>query len=200
MKKQLLTGIIALGAAAGADAAQAWVTFDNSNGDPAATPSSTNFGLIFICGASSIIPLNQDINLVLLGGPNAGSLSQIAALTFATGTAQTDWSFLQIPGQFADPKGLIYTVPGVAPGGTAFLEVEAWLGPDATYAEAVNDAAVGNSGVFQNATGGGGSPPGAPIDSGDGMPSFTVGECPEPTTFAFAGLSTAALLLFRRKK
>jgi hypothetical protein len=202
MKKQILAGLIALGATVGAYAQpqNGTFTFDNGDGNPLATPTSTNFGLIFICPGSSIIPLNQDINLTLLGGATAGSLSQIASLTFANGTAQGDWSFLQIPGQFADPKGLIYTVQGVAPGGTAFFEVEAWLGPDATYAEALNDAAVGNSGIYQSQAGNIGIPPGPPLPIGDGMPSFTLGECPEPTTLAFGGLVAAVLLFLRRKK
>jgi hypothetical protein len=203
MKKQIFAGLIALGATIGAYAQpqSGTFTFDNSDGNPLATPTSTNFGLIFFCPGSSIIPLNQDINLTLLGGATAGSLSQIATLTFANGTAQGDNTALGIPGQFLNTSAITYTVPGVGPGGTAYFELEAWFGNAPTYqeADAFGDV-VGNSGIYQSKAGNNGSPPLPPLPIGDGMPSFTVGECPEPTTIALGGLGGTALLFLRRKK
>jgi len=197
MKKQILTGIIALGTAVGAFA-QGTVSFDNSNQSASPTPGDTHNGSIYVNGAL----LNQDINLALMGGNSSSNMSQIVALTFAAGTAQTDWSFNGTPGGFADPSGLTYAVPGVALSGTAFLEVEAWLGPDATYALAASHGfAVGISPIYQSGTGGGGVPvPALPVSIGDAMPSFNATVSPEPTTFALCGLGAASLLLFRRKK
>jgi len=203
MKKQILTGIIALGTAVGA-LAQGTVTFDNGNANAAAGPSAANFGLVFTGGSNAPVPLGQDINLTLLGGASAGSLSTIATYLLADGTATLDWGFGQNPGQFADPNGNVYAVPGVALGGTGTFQVEAWLGQDTSYAAALADgSAHGTSGLYTSATGGGGSPPGAPISIGDAMPSFTLtlpGVVPEPTTFALLGLGASSLLLFRRKK
>src|ERR1700720_873173 len=123
MKKQILTGIIALGTAVGA-LAQSAVTFDNSGANAAGSLTATNHGQLFVNGA----PLSQDINLTLLGGASAGTMPTIATYLLSDGTASLDWGFLATPGQFADPNGNVYAVNGVAAGGTATLQVEAWLG------------------------------------------------------------------------
>jgi len=197
MKKQILTGIIALGTAVGA-LAQSAVTFDNSGANAAGSITATNHGQLFVNGA----PLSQDINLTLLGGASAGSLSTIATYLLADGTATLDYGFLATPGQFADPNGNVYAVNGVAAGGAATLQVEAWLGLDTSYAAALADgSAVGTSGIYTSPTGGttaGGAIP--PVSIGDNMPAFNVAAVPEPTTLALLGLGASSLLLFRRKK
>jgi len=196
MKKQILTGIIALGTAAGA-LAQSSITFDNSGANAAGTVTSPDHGQLFVNG----VPLGQDINLTLLGGANAGSMSTIATYLLADGTADLDWGFLATPGQFADPNGNVYAVNGVAAGGTATLQVEAWLGLDTSYAAALADgSAVGTSGIYTSPTGGttaGGAIP--PVSIGDNMPAFNVKAAPEPATFALLGLGASSLLLFRRE-
>jgi hypothetical protein len=203
MKKLILSFLIVLSAIVGAYAQFnpiGTVSFDSLNANPAATLSSTSFGLVFTGTSNNPIPLNQNINLALLGGPNAGSLSLIAALTFANGLAQGDNTLLQVPGAFQDPSGAVYSVPGVPGGGIGFFEVEAWLGNDVTYAQAVGDLSPnGSSGIYSGFTGNGGIPPSIPVSIGDGMPSFLV-TTPEPTTLALCGLGAASLLLLRRKK
>lgn len=201
MKKLILAGILALGMAAIASA-QSTITFDNSNADPGATLASTNHGLIFIFKTITTgVPLDQDVNITLLGGPTAGSLTQIASLTFANGLAQGDYTAFGTPGQFADLSGNVYNIPGVAGGGTAFFEIEAWLGNAPDFQSALGAGpALGSSGVFSGATGGGGVPPGPPLSVGDYMPSFALDPTPEPTTLALCGLGAVSLLLFRRKK
>jgi hypothetical protein len=202
MKKPIVGPLIALATALGAHAQTSLtgtVSFDNLNANPAATLASSTFGMVFIGTSSHPIPLDQDINLTLLGGPSAGSLSLISSLTFANGLAPEDNTFVQAPGEFLDTTGNIYNVPGVAAEGIAFLQIEAWLGNDATFAAALSDGSpVGTSGIYQSHTGGG-SPPAVPVSVGDGMPSFLV-PSPEPTTLALCGLGTASLLLLRRKK
>jgi hypothetical protein len=209
MKKQILTSLIALGAAYGACASPAWVSFDNVDNaylNPASAFGSTNHGLIFVYTGFSVVPLTQDINVELLGGPSAGSLSPMASLTFANGTAQGDAAQLDAPGVFLDLSGTVYNVPGLVGGETAFLEVNAWLGNDATYVAALSDGSPsGTSGVYQSPTGGifpvnGFTNAYPPVSIGDSMPSFLVTNAPEPTTLAFGGLGAATLLLLRRKE
>ena len=176
------------------------VTFDNELNNTNASVTATSDGLIFLSQGLGVVPLNQDINLTLLGGPSANNLQPIATLSFANGLAVGDFSFLEVPGVFLDITGTVDVVPGVPGGGTAFLDVEAWTGNAPSYAQALeSDALTGNSGIFQNPTGSDtGTPPIAPRDL-IGMPSFIVGG-PEPGTLALFGLGTASLLLFRRKK
>jgi hypothetical protein len=195
MKKQILTGILALGMAAGAFA-QSTVTFDNANANAAGTITSSNFGSIYINGAL----LNQDINMTLLAGATAGSLSQLASITFANGLANGDNTALGIAGQFLDTSGNVYNITGVAGGGVGFYEIEAWLGSAPDYATALaQGAGHGQTPIFSGGTGGGGVPPGPPVSVGDYMPALLV-ITPEPTTLALCGLGAASLLLFRRKK
>jgi len=161
MKKQILTGIIALGTAAGA-LAQGTVTFDNGGQNASPTPGDLNHGSIYtsIPPLSPPILLNQDINLTFLAGSSAGSLATQVTLLLKDGSAVGDYSNLGTPGQFLDTAAGTYTVNGVAASGTAFFEVEAWLGQDTSYAAALADgSAVGTSGIYSGLTGGGTLPP-----------------------------------------
>jgi len=193
MKKLILTGALAVTIAAGA-MAQGTVTLDNANNFGAAMGALTG-GSIYLNGAL----LNQDVNVQLMGGASAGSMTTIATLLLSNGTAVSDYSFLGNPGQFADPNGLNYSIPGVALNGTAFLELFVWTGTT-SYANAL---ASGNSGIYSSVTGGGsvgGAPPNPAVSIGDAMPSFNVVPVPEPATLAICGLGAASLLLFRRRK
>src|SRR5260221_13651807 len=138
MKKPILISSIAIFIAVGAHAQTSFtgtITFDNGNANPAATLSSSTFGMVFIGTINNPIPLDQDINVTLLGGNSAGSLSLINSLTFANGLAHGDNTLLQAPGIFLDPNGSIYQVPGFLSGNPvrafAYFKVEAWLGNDA---------------------------------------------------------------------
>ncbi len=207
MKKPLLVSFIALVTTLGVHAQTGFtgtVTFDNGNANPAATLASSTFGMVFIGTANNPIPLDQDINVTLLGGSTAGSLSLIDSLTFANGLAQGDNTFLEAPGVFLDLTGSVYQVPGFLSsnpvGAFAYFKLEAWFGKDATYENALADGSpTGNSGAYLSELGGVGSPPSPPASIGDGMPSFLV-PSPEPGTLALFGLGAASLLLFRRKK
>jgi len=204
MKKQILTGILVLGTAVGAFA-QGQISIDNINNDPAAAnPSSATAGVVYVQSGGSNVLLNQDINIAVLGGATAGSLSLVGALTFANGLAQNDVIANGVPGQFADFNGGVYAVNGVALNGTAFIQLQFWLGTDATFAAALLDGSpTGLTSVYSTVTGGGsvgGAPPNNPVDVGNNMPSVIVTTSPEPTTLALCGLGAASLLLFRRKK
>jgi len=194
MKKIILTGLLAAGVAVGSYA-QGTVTLDNANNFGAPLSAATG-GSIYLNGAL----LNQDVNVQLMGGTNASSMVTIATLLLSNGTASGDYSFLGNPGQFADPNGLNYSIPGVPLNGTGFLELFVWAGTGTSYASAT---IRGASGVYSSLTGGGsvgGAPPNPAVSIGDAMPSFNVVTAPEPATLAICGLGAASLLLFRRRK
>ncbi len=171
------------------------INLDNSN-NTNASPTAVSSGLLFNPDHSLF---TGDISATLMGGSSSSNLSPIVTLLSSGGTLLSGAS-LGAPGQFADLSGNAYNVPGVAPGGTAFLDLQVWTGSFATFqAAAAGGGTTGDSGVFSNPTGGGGTPPGAPLDL-TGMPAFVVGPTPEPATLALCGLGAASLLLFRRKK
>jgi len=192
MKKLILTALMATGFAAGAFA-QGQVFADNPNG--VGGTGATTGGLVFV----GTTPITQDFSFTLLGGSSAGSLSVLLTDTLVGNTAQGDYSFGAVPGQFADQSGNPLTVPtvGGAANGVAFFELQAWLGNSATYAGALAaNAGAGQTTVWSQSTGGASAV--FPKDL-DGMPALII-TVPEPTTIALGGLGAAALLLFRRRK
>lgn len=137
---------------------------------------------------------------ILMGGATAGALAQYGSTASFIGAGA--------PGYF---NGGAATISTVAPGSTGFFQVIVWdstLGnttTGATEAEAVAYAAAGHgdvigfSTIFQNTTGGVGSPATPPATL-TGLTSFSLNPVPEPATFALAGLGAAAALIFRRRK
>jgi len=192
MKKQILTGIVALGMAAGAFA-QGTIAFDNQF-NVNLTAGATNSGGVFKQGALD----GSDFNVALYGGSSAANMTLIATLLQSAGQVLSG-NTIGAPGLWLDNSGAEYPVAGVPALGTGFFQVQAWEGSFNDYASAVAGGAfAGQSSVFQNATGGGA------VSAPDltGLPSFTLtaSVVPEPTTLALCGLGAASLLLFRRKK
>lgn len=136
---------------------------------------------------------------MLMGGASAGSLVQYGSIATFIGAGA--------PGYF---NGGAATITTVSPGSTGFFEIIVWdstlLGTTtgATEAQALAYANAGHadvwgaSAIFQNTTGGVGSPATPPATL-TGLTSFSLNPVPEPTTFALAGLGTAALSIFRRR-
>jgi len=193
MKKLILTAIAVVGIAA-STFAQGTITIDNLTG--AGNSQATSGGLFF---NSDLTPFTGVLNITVLGGASAGSLSPIATLT---GSAM----FGLGNGQYFELAGTTYPVSGVALGATATLQVLAWTGAAATFAAAGpleqfwawNGTTLVNPTTFSfpNPTGGGGDPPGLPKGL-EGM-SAMVMVVPEPSTLALLGLGVLGLL-FRRK-
>lgn len=147
-------------------------------------------------GGGLVLNLNtgEQINGSLMGGATPGSLSPIVTLTGG--------SLLNLGGGLVyDPSGASYVIPGVAANASASLQLEFWVGSATSYAAAASAGAkVGQSPVFTNPTGGGGTPPSVPPSAMANMPNVTVAIVPEPSTLALAGLGAAALLMYRSRK
>jgi hypothetical protein len=151
-------------------------------------------GLIIKQGATQIpLPAGEVINAQLFGGTNANSMSPIVSVLAPNLLAAGG-------GLIYDLSGLSYTIPNVSANADAFLSLQFWIGPYTSYALAQQAGGfVGDSGVFQNHTGGGGVPASIPAAL-TGMPNVIVSAVPEPSTVALAGLGAAALLMYRRRQ
>jgi len=196
MKKNILASLLVCAAATGAYG-QGQFTADNLGANANASSTATSGGLFYsgLTDATATVYNGASLNIEILAGASATSLSPIVTLTGANGFVNGG-----APGEFADASGSVYTVAGVPAGSDAFVEVEVWEGTAATYAAAqAAGGYTGNSGVFQNALGGPATPPVPPTDL-TGMPSVILTPTPEPSTLALGGLGAAALLLFRRRK
>lgn len=167
-----------------ASLAQGTLNFSNLPGtvSPAGAPIFDADGTTKLAGAGFLA--------ALYAGPSAGSLVAIGAtLPFRSGAGA---------GFLDTSSGSARTVPTVAPGVAAFVQVVAWdASAGATYEAAVAAGGKhGSSSVFQVTTGGAGTPPGLPANL-VGLTSFNL--VPEPATYALLALGAGALLIRRRK-
>jgi hypothetical protein len=194
MKKLVLTLIVGAGLTVGTFA-QSMLTIDNLDGTGDAT--ATSLGLFF---DGALAPYTgSTINVTVLGGPDAGSLTQILnGSMIYSGTA----------GVYLDSTFGTYDVSGISAGAAAVLQVQAWVGSATDYGSALTTdqfwayngttLVPANTFTFDNPTGGGGTPQ-SPPKSMDGMPAMVLA-VPEPATFALFGLGALGLLIFRRRK
>ncbi len=189
MKKKLL-GLLAGAAAVVASVqsvnAQGYVTLDNySSGGPQITylgspaPNTFTVGLYYALGNQvGNVPADAT-GVAIPGGP----------LALATGGGAT----VQIAGSgyffSIDP----FAVPGSTPGSVATFSIVAYNGAD--YASSL---IRGHSSAFTVTLGTSTAVPA--VITGNSMPGFAVQAVPEPSAFALAGLGSAAMLIFRRRK
>ena len=196
MKKVILIGLLTLRATG--VLAQGVVSFQNLNGTNL-SPTATSSGLIWRQPAAGPAVLETAPNLygTLLGGATPDSLAALNPV-LSPGSPSSSWVLLDynlVPGQYLDDLVLIYAVPGVAPAGFAYFQVQLWEGTAPNYAAAVAEGAyAGLSGVFSNRV----YLIDYPYLNLDGMPAVVL-TVPEPGMFSLAGLGSVVLLIFRRK-
>ncbi|MDA1272718.1 MAG: PEP-CTERM sorting domain-containing protein [Verrucomicrobia bacterium] len=117
----------------------------------------------------------------LLGGPQGGALAALTPTTTFRTTSAAAQGYV---------NAVDVTVPGVAAGQTATLQLRAYNG--ANFASSL---VSGQSGTINVALGGGNLPPAALA----GLSGFTMTAIPEPSTIALGVLGLAALMVRRRK-
>lgn len=184
MKKQILTCLLAAGVSTAMFGQSVFIDLTSNTGALGATSN----GLLYQDG---VLLAGGTVNVTLLGGLTQGTVtSVVASLTGANAC------IVPIPGAAYDLAGMSYAVPGLAANTAGFFEAQWWLGNAASY-DASTDA-KGTSGVFTQATGGGGAPPTVPPGL-VGMPSVNLTLVPEPSAMVLGALGLASLLVFRRR-
>jgi len=196
MKKTLLT--LSLVAVAAAAFGQGKIQFINTGRQIflgsqtlAADAAYANQPVPTLGGSGFDLPSGHTLRVALYAGATSGSEALVTSTPLSSPTSPDDgfFAFLNL------------TLAGLPSGTPAFFQVYAY---DSTYANQglahTAGAYWGTSGEFTMtpgtaninlATGGGSTWAAGPM---------TVALVPEPTTMALAGLSAAALLIFRRRK
>lgn len=158
----------------------------------------------FSMGSATAGPYDAPVYVGSIGGPKADSkyLTQLYA-----GPSDSALAAIGAAVPFRDTKpgyisATVLTIPSVAPGADARIQIKAWAVASGTSYEAASAAGgqVGQSTIFGVKTGGAGNPPGLPADL-IGFTSFAIGggNIPEPSILALGALGGLALLLRRRK-
>jgi PEP-CTERM motif len=157
--------------------------YDNTDTSFTATAN----GLFFLNRSGSCQPISTDFNLNFYGGTDAANL--ILLKSFLGSSAGGDNA--AGPGTFTDLSSVPVTVPGATT--SAFFLIQAWIGGP-SYS---SGSYVGSSGVFVNPV----STVPNMVPTLTGMPAVEISDlvraCPEPSTFALAGLAAAFLFWCR---
>jgi hypothetical protein len=192
MKKTLVLGLLGVALSVSSACAQGFIALDNYNsaahplvtfGAGAGGAIGTGLGAGWTAGlyfASGTVTLSSGNDVI--GGPFVLGTGLGSTASFATS------AFGEL-GQFAASDA--FQASAVA-GSTVSIVVVAYQG--ASYD---NAAVRGHSAAFTMTANAGTS---FPLNAGDFMSAFSVTPVPEPSTFALAGLGSAAMLIFRRRK
>jgi len=180
MKKLLIVvGLVAAGLGAWA---QGSVNF--ANVILGATPRLLDAPIFNIDGTTRL--QGSGFTAQLWAGTSANSLS-------AVGTGSPFLASAAGAGYF---QGGALTIPNIAGGSVAFLQVRVW--DNTGGATWLTSQKIGQSATFSLTLGGGGTPPSVPANL-IGLTGFNLHLVPEPATLAFGVLGIAALFLRRRK-
>jgi len=142
--------------------------------------------------------LDYNLGVTVYGGSSFGSMVLMGTFTPANdpkGYTGVDLGLFQL-GQ----SDLAVTVPGVAPGGTAWIELQIWDYDDPHATGTFQSYAAASAGfdpfafvIFQNPTSNPNGPIPTPAPELIGMPSVVFEYIPEPATLALASLGFASL-------
>ena len=199
MKQLLLTTALLAGLAASV-LAQGVLLQNTDNIGDGAGPDATTGGLVFIdtnmndwppSPNAGFITDGSDLNITLWGGTSPGSLLPIETLLVES-NGRGDGALLS-SGAWVVPDGAAVNIPGATHNSTVYLQLQMWTGTATSWASAGMDpmALLAQSPVFQNPSGGGGTPPTTPPTL-TGMPSILFAPVPELLMIALAGLGAAA--------
>jgi len=134
-------------------------------------------GLVY--DSNGTTPYNQQFTVALYGGASAGSLTLLGTFTSPAGLSGIIFS------------GNDYIVPGVTAGSVGTFQLLGFAGANAFSSVAAGQAALvksGTSGIWTQATGGTGAPPGPGTDMLNPAVVLALAPVPEPTTLALAGM------------
>jgi len=201
MKRKILSVIIA-GAATCAFGQSLILTDGGNLGGLGATSS----GLVYInTGGGAVLfdGYNYNLGVTVMGGASSSSLSAMGTYYPGNNPGGT-YTGLDVGAFVLGTSGYGVAVPGVAAGGTAWIQLQFWdyddpsaTGTFTSYAAAVAGKDWVATVLFTNPTSNPtATPPTTPVGL-VGMPSLIL--VPEPTTLALAGLGLASLLVLRRK-
>ena len=216
MKKLILTTLLVTGASLGAFAqgtifannlkntgvygGAGGTPFNGTTGNPTYSSLVISNGLIFTSdptaqagnngySVSGSQMMGADFNWVLYGGATLTSATNSIVSEIGTNGAaagdNANW------GQLSGP-GAQQAIPGTTATSPVFLDLQIWEGTATSYA--ASTSFKGDTGVFQNVSGGGVTAA-QPLY---GMPDVLL-TVPEPSIFALSGIGAAALMLIRRK-
>jgi len=184
---------------------QGTIILDNSLNTSLDSAATSN-GLIWTNDGKGGIGLwdgsQYNLSVTALAGPSSDSLSPLITV-LESDPRYTGWA----PGQILVTwvENLTLTIPGIAPGGSAWLNLKLWWSAGGPIAPTYEAAKASGTSFFGEAlwlvpsTGNPVVvPPTLPADLRS-MPAIVL-MVPEPSMFALAGLGLAGLLIFRRRK
>lgn len=191
MKLKTLAVLMAAGMAASAFG-QGVILFNVGTGT-----GGTN-GAVYMPGGALFDGINFNLGVTVSGGNAPGSLNPIGTYTAASdpkGYTGMDAGLFGLGG-----VGSSVNIPNVAPGGTAWIQLQIWY--DGAGGLFPNFAAASTGGglvgvvLFDQATSNLPLTPAGPLT---GMPNVHLAVVPEPSTLALAGLGLVSLLALRRR-